>query len=140
MKRIILISFFLLVSCSLLDSDNSADRMELKRSWEVVEFVDSGGNEIPFADDELLTIRFSDDSSLGGDAGCNVYGGDYIARENGEIRINNLISTEIACEQPTYGDDFIDSLSRVSAFELENGRLILHFNGNGKLIFLERVE
>ena len=140
MNKYLSIFFLLFVSCSLFDSDESAEIIELDRTWEVVQFIDSDGDKVNIEDDEILTLRFSDETSLGGEADCNQYGGDYIARENGRINITNLISTEMACIQPSYGDEFVTALSNTSKFFREEGRLILYFGDDGKLIFFERLE
>lgn len=136
---IYLLIFFILSSCTILDG-NEASNIELERAWELVHFFDESGDEINLNEDEPLTLRFLNESELGGDADCNVFGGKYKAKENGDINIKNLYATEIACEQPTLGYEYLDALASVTDFKKEGGRLILSYNKKGKLIFLERLE
>lgn len=140
MKKYIPVLFLLFVSCSVMESDEFADVVELDRTWEVVEFKDPDGNEVSLDDQETLTIYFNGETSLSGEADCNQYGGDYIARENGRINITNIISTEIACEQPSNGDNFLKALSGASTFVRQEGRLNIYFGGDGKLTLLERLQ
>lgn len=140
MRTFIWISFLLLLSsCSIFDG-NETSQIELKRSWEVVEFFDAEGDKIVLNQNEPLTLRFSGENKLNGEADCNVFGGEYYAKENGDLNIKNLIYTEIACQQPTLGQDYLNALTRVSDFEKDEGKLILFYGEDGKIIFLERLE
>lgn len=139
--RILLSILFLILlfSCSMFDANDSS-RTELTGSWEIEHFFDEEGEERTLHDDEPLTLRFSKEYELGGDADCNVFGGEYKAKENGDLTIKQLAVTEIACEQPTLGYEYVEALSKVKKFEREEGLLILFYGENGKLIFSERLE
>ncbi len=126
-------------SCTILEG-NSSSHIELKRSWELVQFFDESGSNVHLNEDEPLTLRFLNESEVGGDADCNLFGGEYKAKVNGEMNIKNLYSTEIACEEPTLGYTYLEVLSSVQDFKKEDGRLILSYDKKGKLIFLERLE
>lgn len=130
---------FLLSYCSIFDGNESPE-IKLNRTWEVVQFFDAEGDEINLNQGEPLTLRFSSENELGGAADCNTFGGNYRAKKNGNLKIKNLVTTEIACEQPTFGSDYLNSLSRVSEFKEDEEQLILFFGEDGKMIFLERLE
>lgn len=138
MKKYAWILFILFTSCSVFNSNSS--KVELNRSWELVEFVDSNGDELSLIENEVHVLRFSDDFELGGEAACNYYGGEYLAKVNGRMSVKKLAVTEILCPQPSLGEEFVEALSNVKSYEMNSGKLVLNHGNQGKLIFLESLE
>lgn len=142
-KSPFLLTCILLLSisgCSLFDNDNHENPENLLRPWELVSFTDEAGNAIELFEGEVHTVRFSKERTLGGETACNFYGGDFTAERDGDINITNLLSTEIACEQPNHSTEYLNGLAEANEFTLDNGRLVLRYGNEGELIFEERLE
>lgn len=127
-------------SCSLIDNDNRENPGDLLRAWELATITDVTGNTIELFEGEVHTVRFSGERTLGGETACNFYGGDFSAERDGDIRISNVLSTEIACEQPNHSTEYLNALAEANEFTLESGRLVLKHGSAGELVFLERLE
>ena len=84
----------LLSSCSFFDA-NDTSKIELDRSWEIEQFFSTDDKQITLNEDEPLTIRFSSENELSGEADCNVFGGEYRAKENGDLAIKYLNTLDI---------------------------------------------
>lgn len=130
----------LILSCSDLGRIHSSNRISLDRSWELVTFIDSSGNELDMYDYEVHTLRFLNERKFAGEAACNQYGADYKASENGKITVSEFFVTEALCRQPSWGEEFVDAITNVKKYKKEDGRLILNYKKKGKLTFLERFE
>ena len=66
--------------------------------------------------------------SAGGNSGCNVFGGDFLATRS-TLRITDIISTMRACTEGDTMDverEFLDGLRRADRFEIKDGRLFLY--------------
>ena len=71
-----------------------------------------------------ITMNIRPDGKLGGNSGCNVYGGSY-SFDKGKLKIGSLISTMMACEEPSmqFEHNFSQTLQSATKFSLINGRL-----------------
>ena len=75
--------------------------------------------------------------SVGGNSGCNVFGGNYSTR-GGTVTISNIIATMRACVEDSkmaVERDMLDGLRSARRFEIKNGRLILYRGGDLLLTF-----
>lgn len=73
--------------------------------------------------------------SLGGDTGCNVFGGSLAVKDN-LIDASNMISTMRACEEDdrmTIERQLLDGLEKADRFEIEGNKLTL-FEKNAILL------
>jgi heat shock protein HslJ len=77
-------------------------------------------------DKDQVTLKVHPDGKLGGNTGCNVYGGNYEIND-AKLRIFDLISTMRACEEPSsrFEQSFLDTLSGASEVHLEQGELTI---------------
>ena len=73
-----------------------------------------------------ITLNIHPDGKLGGKSGCNVYGGSY-AFEKGKLKITDIISTMMACDESTMQFEhlFYDTLRGASEFKLQKSVLTL---------------
>ena len=140
MLKLIWILLLFLCSCSFFDGDDHSSSIELEKTWELVQFIDSHGSETPLNEGEANTLRFANKSSFGGEADCNSYGGEYNADSDGDIRMDNIFATEVACQPPTLGYNFVFALTKVTHFQNQESRLTLFYSNSGKLIFSESLE
>lgn len=71
-------------------------------------------------------IKFDKEkSAAGGNGGCNGFGGD-LEKSGSRIKISNVISTKMFCENGSDVENkFLSRLERVSKYEIKNGRLFL---------------
>ena len=85
----------------------------------------------PLLDGITLTLAFEDGRAAGTD-GCNRYRGSYTI-ENGELRIDGLASTMMACPEPVMhqGRRFSSALGNARSATLEDDTLVL-LNGDGE--------
>ncbi|MBK6750840.1 MAG: META domain-containing protein [Pyrinomonadaceae bacterium] len=77
-------------------------------------------------DKNTITLNIHEEGKLGGKSGCNVYGGNY-SMEDGELSITGIISTMMACEEPSmqFEQTFFRTLEGAKNFELSNGKLTI---------------
>ncbi|CAN5695632.1 hypothetical protein BH24CHL1_BH24CHL1_13390 [soil metagenome] len=89
-----------------------------------------------------ITLSFAD--QVGGVAGCNEYGGDYVVVEIGIISMPGVSHTDMGClkqgiqEQET---TYLDTLQQVGAYELTDTTLVLmKANGETLLVFERGID
>jgi len=78
------------------------------------------------AEDVETTLDFSEDGQIGGNGGCNAYGGDYeISGE--DLTFSNVFSTLMACpdEKTPQERAFFDVLEQTRRYEVAEGELLL---------------
>ena len=82
------------------------------------------------------TLNVKADGKLGGDTGCNAYGGSY-AIKDGKLKIADLISTMRACDEPTpqFEKAYFQVLENAVSAEVKNGLLVIADNGGHYLKF-----
>ncbi|MDK2916462.1 MAG: hypothetical protein PWR25_1019 [Euryarchaeota archaeon] len=90
-----------------------------------------------------VTVTFDADGSVGGNAGCNHYGGEYTL-EGANLAVSSLFSTLMYCETPGVMEQeaaFLGHLGNVSSYRVEGDRLILaDAEGNDLLFFVQAKE
>ncbi|WMT92075.1 YbaY family lipoprotein [Pelagibacterium sp. H642] len=92
-------------------------------SWTLVAL---GGEPIP--DDVDATLIFGeDDGSVGGNGGCNSYGGSIAYQEDGTIEITEVFSTMMACQDPKMSTErgLFDALGAATTYAIEGETLTL---------------
>jgi len=96
------------------------------------------GNRQTFAPIKGVFINFdSSKRSVGGNTGCNVFGGSYTTSRN-KISMTELFSTMRACEEGgkmQTEKELLDGLRRADTFEIRDNRLRLYDSGRLLLTF-----
>lgn len=126
-----------LAACS--DSDDQAiDEDLLDVVWRVDTLFTPEEQIIPDAD-TLMTIQFFDSLIVSGMVICNSYFGSYEITEKGSFSIDVYSWTEIACGlgrlEELHGF-FINALENVTAFEIDEDRLILYDSNRNYVVKL----
>lgn len=87
-----------------------------------------------------VTLNIKQDS-LGGRSGCNIYGGDH-AMIDGGLKIGDLISTMMACEEPAMQFEriYLDTLKNSTEFELSSDHLTITDHKTGNFLRFERAK
>ena len=91
--------------------------------------LESIGNRRTFAPIRGVFINFDREKrGVGGDTGCNVFGGSYTA-DRDTIRITDVMSTMRACEEGNKMQverDLLDGMRRADRYRLDDDRLFLY--------------
>ncbi len=93
--------------------------------WKLIAYNFAGKIEHPIEGIDI-TLNIHDNGKLGGKSGCNVYGGEYTI-EKGKLAISGIISTMMACEEPTpqFEHDFYGVLNSATEFKVKRRELTL---------------
>lgn len=77
-------------------------------------------------DKNVITLKVRPDGKLGGNSGCNAYGGSY-AIEDGRLRISDIISTMRACAEPSpdFEYSFFKTLGSATEFSSADRKLTI---------------
>ena len=95
------------------------------------------GGELPLGQEEITLVV--DESSAGGNSGCNYYGGTPQVTD-GTFRLDELVATVRACEDARLMDqesEYLAILAQTSAWEIEGGELTLRTADGLTLMFRE---
>lgn len=101
-----------------------------RTSWDLVTI---GGEAV---DEEVsTTLNIGDDGSIGGNGGCNTYGGSISFSGESGIEISEVFSTMMACPDPAMAQErsYFDALGLAAQYRLEDDRLIL-LDGDGNAV------
>lgn len=87
------------------------------------------------AEDVDTTLNFGDDGSVGGNGGCNSYGGSIAYEEDGSIAITEVFSTMMACPEPQMGQErgFFAALGAAERAAITDEVLSL-YDGSGMVV------
>jgi heat shock protein HslJ len=101
--------------------------------WVLVRYGPTAAPVEPLADN-APTLSF-DNGNLGGNTGCNHYGGDYRI-EGDRLIIDELFQTLIGCPEPVMAQEeaYLDALRAADTFTLTGDSLTLFYEG-GELFF-----
>lgn len=86
-----------------------------------------------------ITLNFRE-GHASGFAGCNAYGGDYMAADDGALTITEIAVTAQLCQTPDgimrQEDGYIEALGRAAAYRMTDDRLeIANDSGETTLVF-----
>lgn len=109
-------------------------------TWKLLSYGDAA-RQTPVHQDSEPTISFNSDGTVGGNFGCNSFGGDYKSTR-GEIEFSPIASTLMACfpealmaqESETLG-----ILSGTVEYTIVDGVLTIT-NAHGKVLVLEAMK
>ncbi len=110
-------------------------------SWKLDSYLAGNGTLVPVLPGTEVTAVFGADGNVGGDAGCNHYGGDY-RLDGTTLSVSSLIQTLKLCTEPEgimeQEARFIDLLGSAAECRIENDRLVItDAAGATTLIFVE---
>ncbi|MCK6629047.1 MAG: META domain-containing protein [Anaerolineae bacterium] len=138
MKYILLITFLLGLGITTGCSATGTASVSLEQTtWQ----LDQLGTQPALKERPVTLVFQADDSTVGGGAGCNSYGGRYSLNDN-QLTISDLASTLMACEESEIMEQeqkFLTSLGQAAGYKLEGNHLtILDANGINLLSFVAR--
>jgi len=77
-----------------------------------------------------VTLAFTGDARITGNASCNTYFGGYLSGEDGTLSVTGLGSTKMFCHEPgvmQQEQDFLNALQGAKRYEVVDG--LLHITG-----------
>ncbi len=88
-----------------------------------------------------ITMNIHEDGKLGGQSGCNVYGGSYSV-DDGKLKIGDIISTMMACEEPSmkFEQTFFKTLEGATKFDVDDDKLTITDKKTANFLRFVRVE
>ncbi|MCD7058719.1 META domain-containing protein [Pelagibacterium xiamenense] len=95
-----------------------------------------GGAQTP--EGATATLNFGEENDIGGNGGCNVFGGSVTFKGEAGLDISEVFSTMMACEPPKMEQEraFFDALEAAAGFSLEGDTLTLLDDGDETLAVL----
>ncbi len=79
-------------------------------------------------------VIFSADGTMGGNTGCNNFGGNYLIAQN-NITLSGIKVTEMACPKNVFERPLLDAINKVNKYTVENSQLVLWNNEEKLIIF-----
>lgn len=134
MKKI----YFLLIALVILLSACSGGSVSLEGEWTLISYGDSSNPTSALPNVET-SINFDADNQVGGNVGCNSFGGEY--KLNGkQVTFSGIFSTLMFCEGTMDQETvFLNILSEQSLnFELSGNQLTLTSQNGSSVIVLEK--
>jgi len=128
---LVLLMFFMLLSACSMSNPFGGDPLD-GTTWELLAISGS-----PPAEGSHITISF-DNGQVGGNSGCNHYGGEYQVRGD-RIEFGMLSTTLMACADPIMMDQesiFTRFLGEAGKFEIVDGQLQVYGAGDESLTFI----
>ena len=105
-------------------------------NWQLEEYNFAGKVEHPL-DKAAPTLVVRTNGKLGGNSGCNSYGGSY-ATSKDKVKISDIIHTMMACEEPTpdFETNFFGMLENATSAQVVGKKLLLQDNKGHFLRFV----
>lgn len=129
---------FVILGCLFTFFANAAAaRASIKGQWKLVSMIIEGDMAIPLTEG-LITLNIKD-RSLGGNGGCNTYGGEYSIKAK-RLKIKNVISTQMACDNSENENRYFKVLNNATRFTLKSGELILQDEKGINILRFKKVK
>lgn len=106
----------------------------------VLQSFGAPGSESATVGETAVTLEFSNNGQVDGNAGCNSFSGSYQVVEGNTLAFGEIISTLMACVDTAQMDQeilYLEALQTVSTFQIEGDRLIVTYDdGQSVLNFI----
>ncbi|MBK8027580.1 MAG: META domain-containing protein [Chloroflexi bacterium] len=124
-----LIALMLALGLPALAEDGASDPLA-GTSWQ----LELLGGE-PVGGDSTVTLIFGTDGSIGGNGGCNVYGGGYTV-DGDSLTFTNVFSTMMFCDPTSQQETtYLAALNEASAYTFDGDRLVIVYDEGLQLVF-----
>lgn len=129
MKKYLLTLFVIslaISACSAQGTDEPS--VSLIGAWKLTSYGPPSSPE-PAVEDSEAGLTFNEDGTVGGNSGCNGFGGNYIV-EGDQITFSEIVSTLIACEEPLMSQEeaVLKVLTDAATYKIEGDTLTLTSN------------
>lgn len=118
---LLLLTSLLCVSCGTCKTSNKVNLATLDgSSWELTHM-----DGIKVNDDALQTATISiSKARIYGQASCNSYGGECLVYSDGRIKIGEMMSTLMACDNIMYEHIFLAALQESKVFRMDGANTL----------------
>ena len=126
MKKYLILLFVLSLAISACAAGDPSEA--LIGTWTLTSYGPADA-PVPAIEDSGAQLIFNEDGTLGGNSGCNGFGGDYTVEGN-EITFGEIVSTLMACEDPRMEQEEAvhQVLTDTATFEINGNTLTLTNN------------
>ncbi len=91
------------------------------------------GQPVELIGPQAQSIQFTPDGKVNGQGGCNSFGGEYQARQDGKLTIGQLISTQMACADGMAQETaYLQALGQVQHFQFNEQMKLVLTSEDGK--------
>jgi heat shock protein HslJ len=128
-SQLLLLTIVLLSSVSGQAQPMNGDDRLPETQWRLTCFGNTNAPS-PVIHGTTITLKFRADGKVGGNGGCNSYGGDYQVRGD-RLSLSGIISTKRACVQQEamrQETQYFEALGSVGKFKLSGGQLTIFYD------------
>ena len=93
--------------------------------WKLTTLLGQPVNEAPSKTREAFIKFGSDGKSVGGNGGCNVFGGSYDLADSSHLSFGPIMSTKMYCEDAPFENTFFKFLDRTDSYLINGDTLFL---------------
>lgn len=95
----------------------------LDKKWKLTKLMGQPVSELDASAQKVFIIFESQDHRLGGNSGCNSFGGTYTLKEGNRFETSQLMSTMMACENMDIEDQFMGALQKSDTYIINGNTL-----------------
>lgn len=105
--------------------------------WKLVKLL--GDDVEPKRGQKVPTLQFDSQGRVGGNSGCNRFGGSFTTDEKGQLRFGQLVSTRMMCRDMKLEEAFLRVLDKTDSYKVIGDTLELRASRAATLAVFERV-
>jgi heat shock protein HslJ len=143
MKKIFLLFLIAFIAGTGCKKDSYPVRQETLTgtSWMLAYIQETATNEVTFypeTEPRKISVTFHGFSNVISFKGiCNTGEGTYLfSSQSGEVAVNDLASTKVACENAEWETYTIQSLNNAYRYMIDGDNLLIYSNGRYNLFFV----
>ena len=116
MKKLLFTASFMLIFSLAANAQNFLGK------WKLTSLITE--NEVIYTMKKAVTLNMDKDGKLGGNSGCNAFGGNYEFKKPNKIKISRIISTKMYCEETSKTENaFFSALQDAHTIEVRENTL-----------------
>jgi heat shock protein HslJ len=139
LQNILFISI-LLITTACTSTQAGGGELPIPSTWKLVSFGKAGA-ETRVVQGMAVTLEFAENGQLGGNGGCNSYGGMYEV-QGSKLKILEIISTLMACANDQVmqqESQYFSALQSATGFEISGDKLTIYDeDGRNQLNFVKQ--
>ena len=114
---------------------------ELNGKWKLTSYNFSSKQAFPI-ETMKVDLTITDKKRIGGNSGCNIFGGNITISPGGKIKVGPMTSTERFCDEVKgeFESLFMDTLQNAGTYSLKNGVLTLSAPAKKSFLRFERFK
>lgn len=129
-----------ILSCGTSSNMNGSKSLLTNKYWKLTELNGKVVTTDPSSSREAHIIFQDTATRVGGNAGCNQFGGSYTLPGNNRIQFSQMFSTKMYCEKMMETETaFLNMLEKATSYSLDGDSVLLLHNESGQLARLSYV-